>query len=403
MTTEDQTRERTQVEKYMRICILVHKDFETTVSISPSEPLLAEASRYIMTASSTFDMPGALLKELESQSLDKGDRGELIGEVLLILAVDAAIATRPKLKTTRSALKVEPEGLASKPIAVYLTSFIKELLDGQWHQEILESKPSKSRTKTEGNLTFAKTFAASKVYFTHFIKIDDPKVINRDFLWRLIARGAAVLCANGQGGVDIVIPFMYVDGQLGRQNISAVFIQVKNDTKFNAQPNLFLFDMMNPFFLRFFDMDEKKPLPVIRIVFALASDESTVKVIGPDVKRPPRHAKDEAQRALATRRSPPYTAFDIWCAKACGDTFAVIQGNDNTYEKLLKVSKVFPEAYTSGALVTGTEAARRSMNPGTSTNAEHWRNWCEAKVRDGLEAGSTGNVDFDHEDETLEE
>jgi hypothetical protein len=403
-TTEAQTRERTQVERYMRICILGHKDFETMVSISPSEPLLAEASRYIMNACPTFDLPGALLKEMELSSLDNGDRGELIAEMLLILAVDAAIKKRKRVRTTTMNQTLDPNGLGTQPVAVSLSSFITALVDEQWHQAILQSMPSKSRTKTQGKRTFERTFSQSKVYFTHFIKTDDPQVISRDFLWRLIARGAAVLCANGQAGVDIAIPFMYLDQKLERQTISAIFIQVKNDAKFNAQPNLFLFDMMNPFFLRFFDMDEKEPFPVIRMVFALASETSTVKVIEPNAEpRLPRPMKEDAQKALVSRRSPPYTAFDIWCAKACGNTFAVIQGNDDTYEKLLKISKVFPGAYSSGALVAGIEAARRSMNPGTSTNAEHWGNWCQSEVREATEAGWTAGVDFDSEDEPLDE
>jgi len=43
---------------------------------------------------------------------------------------------------------------------------------------------------------------------------------------------------------------------------------------------------MNPFFLRFFDIDEE-PLPVIRVVFALASRASIVSVIPPKIEWPP--------------------------------------------------------------------------------------------------------------------
>jgi len=95
--------------------------------------------------------------------------------------------------------------------------------------------------------------------------------------------------------------------------------------------NLFLFDMMNPYFLRFFDMDEK-PV-IIRMILALGSVQPIGKVIERDAERPPRRAKDEAKKTR--KRSPAYTAHDIWCAKACRETFAVIRDDEETssYEK----------------------------------------------------------------------
>jgi len=83
-------RELEQVEKYMRVCLLVHDGFETGVTISPSEPILAEAARRLMIEPAAFDVPRSLLQQLEKPGLDKGNRGELIAELLLILASDAA-------------------------------------------------------------------------------------------------------------------------------------------------------------------------------------------------------------------------------------------------------------------------------------------------------------------------
>src|SRR5215475_2688237 len=94
ISTETRARELEQVEKYMRVCLVVHEGFETAVTISPSEPLLSEASRLLMTEHPSFDVPRTLLQELEKPGLDKGDRGELIAELLLILASDAAFETK---------------------------------------------------------------------------------------------------------------------------------------------------------------------------------------------------------------------------------------------------------------------------------------------------------------------
>jgi hypothetical protein len=50
----------------------------------------------------------------------------------------------------------------------------------------------------------------------------------------LKARGAAVICANNQLGVDVVLPFVYSGATLRRDNISAILIQVKDrQTPFN--------------------------------------------------------------------------------------------------------------------------------------------------------------------------
>jgi len=140
--------------------------------------------------------------------------------------------TRGQAKAENEAPKIEIE--PTLPRAVSLESFTRGLLAGRWHEDILNSKPAEWRNRNEGQRSFRSTFQDSKVYFNHFIKIDDPRVIHRDSLWRLIAQGAAVMCANGQGGVDLVIPFVYHTEKLGRNNVSAIFIQVKNNAKFGT-------------------------------------------------------------------------------------------------------------------------------------------------------------------------
>jgi hypothetical protein len=93
--------------------------------------------------------------------------------------------------------------------------------------------------------------------------VSDYKVINRDFLWRLIARGAAGICADMQCGIDIIIPFLYRDNILKKENISAFIIQSKNNERFKAKPHTFLFDMMCPYHIQFFDDKESNPVPII--------------------------------------------------------------------------------------------------------------------------------------------
>jgi hypothetical protein len=82
--------EKLLVERHLRVCLRVDPGFESTVTIAPSEPLLAEASSFVMN-NPAFDFTCSLLTGLENQGLDKGNRGELIGMTLCLLARDAAV------------------------------------------------------------------------------------------------------------------------------------------------------------------------------------------------------------------------------------------------------------------------------------------------------------------------
>jgi len=117
-----------------------------------------------------FDLSRSLLTELENQGLDKGNRGELIGMTLCLLARDAAV-----------------KKLDNRVIPV--SAFIRELVAPS--DRILNSKPVRARTPDAAQKSFEDTFCHSNIFFNHFVKFRDRNVINRRYLWRLIARGAA--------------------------------------------------------------------------------------------------------------------------------------------------------------------------------------------------------------------
>ena len=94
---------------------------------------------------------------------------------------------------------------------------------------------------------FKQVFKDSCIYFSHFIKVHEYKVINRKYLTAMIVRGAAVLCANCQSGVDMIIPFLYGDNRIERSNVGAILMQVKNDPKYTRTPREALFDKMDPY------------------------------------------------------------------------------------------------------------------------------------------------------------
>ncbi|KIL63636.1 hypothetical protein M378DRAFT_662372 [Amanita muscaria Koide BX008] len=351
-TLTSQNRERTQVEKHMRVCLVMNPGFEAAVTIAPSEPLLAEAAYLLMQDREAFDLPRALLDELERPGLNKGDRGELICLVLLLIARDVAVQEKDSA-------------------AIGVLFFMEKLLASRWSSKVFDSKPARCCTNTENQRPFSEVFETSTIYFNHFLMVHDFRVINRDFLRQLIARGAAVLWADNQGAIDVLLPFLYLDNKLGRDNVSGIFIQVKNDEKSSSTPDLSLFDAMNPYLLGFFDMDEQKPVPIIRIVFALASSEACVKTVEDASlrKNPPRITKSKGKE----RACPAYTAYDIWCAGTSAETFSVVKpSEEKVYSDLLKICRLFPSVYEAHTEIDSVKSARRNMNPSTAAHPDHW-------------------------------
>lgn len=337
------------VEKHMRLCLSVDSGFETAVTVAPSEPILAEASSILMQ-SPTFNLPRCLLAELEHPGLDKGNRGELIVMILCLEARDAA--------ATKLTSRVTP-----------VNDFMRELIALAAHDEVFLSKPTMARTSHEAVKTLKDTFRNSHMYFNHFVKFRNRKVIERDFLWRLIARGAAGLCADFQYGIDIVIPFLYRDPVLRQENVSALLIQSKNDRTFKAKPQKHIFDMMNPHNVQFFQKKETHPVPIIRMVFALASPTPSVTVLKPAKRTQPPRGRSFA----ANFKADKYTTFDIWCGKASHETFRPIKGSADeiVFHKLLLRSQVFPNVYDTKKPKV-LENVTRNMNPATGDDPAHW-------------------------------
>ncbi|KAI0299880.1 hypothetical protein BC826DRAFT_993889 [Russula brevipes] len=140
------------------------------------------------------------------------------------------------------------------------------------------------------------------MWFNHVIKIEDSKMIAAEHLWFFITRGAMIMCTDNQRGVDIVLPVCVREGRLGPETVTAVLIQVKNSVCYGYDIDKTLFDAMDPFSVGLFRRsDNRPPRPIIRMVFALALDESCGVRFPPAPTREKNHYDD-------------FTAFDVWCA-----------------------------------------------------------------------------------------
>ena len=334
----------------MRLCLYVHEDNQTCETLQPAEPLLAEAA-FDIIQTKKIDQAKELLDVLCGPSISKGDRGEFICTLLWLLARDDVV-----LKNR------SPTGYGKARSVIKVVDLMKALLAQKWHSAVMDAEPSCLKDQTDKS-SFQNLFKDAVAYFTQFIKVQDFQVINRAYLWMALARGAAILCANNQGGLDILIPFEYHDELLAKKHVSAIIIQVKNDATYGAKPHRVLFHLMNPYRIGFYDTDEEETVPVIRMVFALAATDSNVHVMAPpERQQPPRKASTKS-------KAPRFTSFDIWCAKASKETFSGVQ-SDDTFVKLLSTQKKFPESYKSNIL--DEELLRRQMHPMALAKEEHW-------------------------------
>jgi hypothetical protein len=224
-TSLTERAEREQVERHMRLCLSATPGFHNMVTISASEPLLAEAAHQVMaTYVPMDDVPKALLEHIDSSNINAGDRGEVIATLLLLLSRDKVIASPKRKKPFPGG---EPSGLENdggkKGRILTVLELLGALIPTAAGADVRNQKPFRATAESrEKKLEDA--FSDAHVWFNHFIKIHDFDVVNRQYLWRLISRGAALVCANNhRGGIDIVIPILF-GIYLKPEFVSAIFI-----------------------------------------------------------------------------------------------------------------------------------------------------------------------------------
>ena len=265
------------------------------ITCSASEPLLAEAAFHLMS-NSLANPVTYLANHANLYCVDRGRRSELVAALIVMQARDAALLTQRRW--------------------ISVTEFIEALLPSQASEFFLESLPIRWR-KEEGTVPFRQAFDAACLWFNHIIKVEDSNVIKPEFLWKYVMRGAMVVCKDNQEGVDIIVPVVFLDGNLSRQTVTAIMIQVKNTKDYGLEVKNELFDAMDPCGL---GLLSDNPRPIIRMVFALGSPAAGVRF-------PSRYSHE-------AHYSGDFTSFDIWCAGLSTETFRQIGDDLDSYRKL---------------------------------------------------------------------
>src|SRR5712671_5378483 len=348
----------TQVERHMRLCIAETVGLEEMITTTGSEPLLAEAA-YELMKNTEKSAVGYLAEHSDLNCIDRGRRGELVAILLIMQAYDAAREI-------------------SRKRWVSVTNFMQALLPPSSHTTLLGPEPTSRPIGIDTTETFEEGFKDYGLWFNHVIKIEDKEIISIDHLWKFVTRGAMILCATGQEGIDIVLPVHRTTQNLGPDSVTAIVVQVKNAKDYNGTPKPSLFDEMDSFvkstiFSRVESDSQQKPntpaqakppkkkqrvsqpkmvdvdlKPVIRLVFALASPEPAVIFRTQPEKR---HCSDS-------------DASDIWLAGVSCETFGQIQEEDlQSYQTLLERSLLPHDAFNLADEPKTGKEARKARGP----------------------------------------
>jgi hypothetical protein len=347
-----------QITNHMRICVEIGVETETIRSIASSEPILSEAASSIMRQNPKFNLAETLSHILTGFSINSGDRGELLVAALFTLARDAVIA--PKC----------PPG---DPKFSGHHFSVTELFSCLFKTSLLDTMPSICPSGVE-QLRLEKIARTSGMHFNHFIKAQEHKVISHQYLTAFIARGAAILGANCQPGLDAVFPYLFGNSSLEETNVGFILVQVKNDAKY-SRPNTELFRSMDPFKCGLFNdscIDGCFSIPIIRIVFALRGRMSGQ--VTPMTYSKPSKGANPSHFTKAGQ--PRFTSYDYWCS-GIGPNLRPV-GTDDKWKGLLNRTDPWPYFYSHSP----APDVLRSEFPAGLSGASHFDRWY--KLSSGL-------------------
>ncbi|KAI0700802.1 hypothetical protein C8T65DRAFT_741918 [Cerioporus squamosus] len=339
--------ERSMVADHLRLLLYTGIGFTPILTTSASKALLAEAAYRTMVrkrwqrgeAEALYLRKGlnpfkVIAYDLRSSLLDFGS-----GEIRDPYPGES--------ETDPSAARSDTHDGASKRRIVTVGQFLQSLLGESHYSACAGSLPRVYKSAEDSSTWLGDAFQNGHIYFNHFIKALSSTVVNQNPV-----------------GVDIVIPVLF-GTVLAKEKATAILIHASNSRHYGAKVQYSVFANMNPYRCGLFAGDVENPPPVLRMDFALASQESTV--------NPPSQGQGEGQSQQTKKRNnAKFTAYEIWCAGASHETFAVVQEDED--EDIAKVLKQLREPRDILAADNFSEQARhavRQMQPLVSTKRDH--------------------------------
>ncbi|THH14611.1 hypothetical protein EW146_g5736 [Bondarzewia mesenterica] len=286
-------------------------------------------------------------------------------------------------------------------------------------RRVLQAGPSVFETEEEAGGALKDAFADTQMHFNHFIKVHDRELLTRERLVFFASRGAGVLCANSQAGIDAFLPFTYRDnGRLKPENMGVILMQMKNDDYYSMAIKGEVFDAMNPYDLGLFSKESDAVVPVIRMVFAMAgktpclkvrpavrprfaspvaivSNNGEGKVEPEDNSNSTTEGESKAKAKADAVEKPPeednrdrmkFVAYDIWCSGLTRHVYGPItQDSEEVWASLLHASQDWRKLYQP--MYQDHVQLRQAQIPGAASDRGFFKSWVPAGMLDSRDEG----------------
>ncbi|KAI0691580.1 hypothetical protein C8Q76DRAFT_685638 [Earliella scabrosa] len=375
--------QRALVSDHLRLLEHTEHGFTSIITTAPSEPVVAEAAYRIMVrrrwaqgkllsasdrhAFKSLQPIHAFALDLQGSHLDLGTRAEYAAAHILLDARDRA-TTFPLEHNERfpgeSEGNVRPalpdlsaDGATERRI-ITVSQFLKALMGSSHFTKVEESLPRVALSSADGKVPLKTAFADGFIYFTHFIPVENVEMVNQEYLFLALSRGAAIICQHNETAMDIITPVL-IGNVMKKENVTGIFYQIKNNRTVSHKVQEHLFLAIDPYERGIFDANVENPPPIIRMVFALAPKTSSVST------------PDPAEQSVDA-----FTAYDIWCAGALHDTFDVIaQDEEDAFAELLLAIRNLSD--TAGPRDPTLLKTRRGMRTAAGRHVDHFEPWAD--------------------------
>ncbi|RXW19027.1 hypothetical protein EST38_g6823 [Candolleomyces aberdarensis] len=213
------------VENHMRLCYSVPESRAYFWSGYSSEPLLAEAAAQVMqywAIQHKWRPVRDLSTWLGSKLIQRGERGEIGGRLLLMSAYDNAIREHARVENTS-------KFLFSSGCTV--DAFVNELFQPQHVAKIRKCKPDNviSDDHFKEFKSFSEALGGGWIRFTHFVKGSPTCELSQQDLYAAFVRGMAYIGQPNEQSFDVIIPVSLAKSDaFSFQDMTAIFIQFKS-------------------------------------------------------------------------------------------------------------------------------------------------------------------------------
>ncbi|XP_006455993.1 hypothetical protein AGABI2DRAFT_180798 [Agaricus bisporus var. bisporus H97] len=366
------------VTNAMRTVYSVPQHRQYLCSGYPSEPFLAEAAARmlfkhfhsdlmeikVLITKYEDDVPSAVKRWFSQGLIDQGRRESLVARVLCTLAHDIAI--------------LKMVGRCDRKISfsemVPVIKFLKALIGEDLINDVLAARPANLKGDPLKDV-----FKNAYVHFTQFSKASNKFTITEETAYLLFTRGAAIQGYGKLPAEDLVLPIWICGdddaGNPDRWHMTAMFIQVGNDSVFNEEQ------------FESFTQTEGDKRPYITMAMHLVGT--------PEKDQVPPHS-ESATTQFPPRTSSAHPRYEISLEGCSSSVYNVIsEKSESSYSTLLADRGMLPEHPRGGKFL----AATKRMKPFWEPESFDWANMNS----EGRSQAARDNEDLDERDVTMDD